>query len=180
MKGSFLGGRLNTTTALFRINDNNRAVADPEHEYYYIAVGRARDQGVEFEVTGEPLPNWNVYAGYTYLDEHYDDDTPDLTDGTDPKHLFKLWTNYKFSQGLLQGVTVGGGMLAQTRISRGVEQGAYAIFNAQVGYRINKHVEVSLQLNNIFNRDYYIRPPGEFYSVFGDRRNAMLTVRSDF
>jgi outer membrane receptor for ferric coprogen and ferric-rhodotorulic acid len=87
---------------------------------------------------------------------------------------------YRFSQGLLRGVTVGGGMLAQTRISRGVEQGAYAIFNAQVGYRINKHVEVSLQLNNIFNRGYYIRPPGSFYSVFGDRRNAMLTVRSDF
>lgn len=117
---------------------------------------------------------------YTYLDEHFDDDTPDLTDGTDPKHLFKLWTNYQITQGMLRGVTVGGGMLAQTRISRGVEQGAYAIFNAQVGYRINKHVNVSLQLNNIFNREYYIRPPGEFFSVFGDTRNAMLTVRTDF
>ncbi len=54
-------------------------------------------------------------------------------------------------------------MLAQTRVSRGVEQGGYAIFNAQVGYRVNKHVDVSLQLNNIFNRGYYIRPPGEFF-----------------
>lgn len=180
LKGSFLGGRLNTTTALFRINDNNRAVDDPDHEYYYIDAGKARDQGFEFEVTGQPLPNWNVYAGYTYLDEHFDNDTADLSDGSDPKHLFKLWTNYQFTQGVMRGASVGGGMLAQTRVSRGVEQGAYAIFNAQVGYRVSKHVDVSLQFNNIFNRGYYIRPPGEFFSVFGDRRNEMLTVRTDF
>lgn len=180
VKGSFLGGKLNANAALFRINDNNRAVSDPEHEYYYLAAGKARDQGFELEVTGQPMPDWNVYAGYTYLDEHYENDAPDLTDGEDPRHLFKLWTNYRFTQGLLRGFNVGGGMLAQTRISRGVEQGAYAIFNAQVGYRFNKHVEASLQLNNIFNRGYYIRPPGEFYSVFGDKRNVMLTVRSDF
>lgn len=180
VKGSFLGGRLNTTAALFRINDNNRAVDDPDHQFYYIAAGKVRDQGLELEVTGQPMPNWNVYAGYTYLDEHYENDSPDLTDGQDPKHLFKLWTNYRFSQGMLSGVTVGGGMLAQTRISRGVEQGAYAIFNAQVGYQFNKHVTASLQLNNIFNRGYYIRPPGAYYSVFGDTRNVMLTVRTDF
>jgi outer-membrane receptor for ferric coprogen and ferric-rhodotorulic acid len=180
VKTSTLGGRLNTNVALFRIDDNNRAVSDPAHQYYYIAAGKARDQGVEVEVTGQPMPNWNVYAGYTYLDERFDNDSPNLTDGQDPKHLFKLWTRYEFTQGMMRGLSIGGGMLAQTRISRGVEQGAYAIFNAQLGYRINKHVEASLQLNNVFNRGYYIRPPGSFYSVFGDRRNVMLTVRSDF
>ncbi|MFM0643261.1 TonB-dependent siderophore receptor [Paraburkholderia bryophila] len=180
LKGSFLHNRLNATVAVFNINDNNRAITDPDHPTGSIAGGKSRDQGVELEISGQPLPNWNVYAGYTYLNVNYENDVPNLTDGTDPKHLFKLWTNYAFTQGMLSGVTIGGGMLAQTRITRGVEQGAYAIFNAQVGYRFNKHVEASLQLNNLFNRDYYIRPPGNFYSVFGDRRNVMLTLRSDF
>jgi outer-membrane receptor for ferric coprogen and ferric-rhodotorulic acid len=180
VKGSFLNNRLNATAAVFRINDKNRAVGDPDHPYYSIAAGKSRDQGFELEVTGEPLPNWNVYAGYTYLNVSYENDQPDLTDGTDPKHLFKLWASYKFTQGMLNRVTVGGGMLAQSQITRGVEQGGYAIFNASVGYRFNRHVETSLQLNNIFNRGYYIRPPGTFYSEFGARRNVMLTVRSDF
>ncbi|WP_244831709.1 TonB-dependent siderophore receptor [Caballeronia sp. TF1N1] len=180
VKSSVLGGRLNTNMALFRINDNNRAVDDPDHQFYYLAAGKARSQGVELEVTGQPMPDWNVYAGYTYLNEHFENDAPGLTDGTDPKHLFKLWTRYQFTQGVMRGVSVGGGMLAQTRISRGVEQGAYAIFDAQVGYRFNKHLEATLQLNNIFDRGYYIRPPGQFYSVFGDRRNVMLSVRTDF
>ena len=134
----------------------------------------------EFEVTGQPTENWNVYAGYTYLNAAYENTAADLSEGTDPKHLFKLWTKYAFSSGKLRGLSVGGGMLAQTQTTRGVVQGGYAIFNAQVGYRFNKHVEASLALNNIFNRDYYLRPPGNFYSVFGDRRNVMLTVRSDF
>ncbi|SAL72702.1 Fe(III)-pyochelin receptor [Caballeronia peredens] len=180
LKGSFLNDRLSATVAAFRINDNNRAVTDPDHPTGAIPGGKSRDQGVELEVAGQLLPNWNVFAGYTYLNVHYDNDAPNLSDGTDPKHLFKLWTNYRFAQGMLSGVSIGGGMLAQTRISRGVEQGAYAIFNAQIGYRFNKHIEASLQLNNIFDREYYVRPPGTFYSVFGDRRNVMLTVRSDF
>ncbi|ARP79718.1 TonB-dependent siderophore receptor [Bordetella genomosp. 8] len=177
LKNSFLDNRLNTTVALFRINDKDRAVTDPDHPTGSIPGGKARDQGVEFEVNGQPTPNWNVYAGYTYLNVKFANDDADLTDGTDPKHLFKLWTKYKFTDGPLQKVSVGGGMLAQTAITRGVTQGGYAIFNATVGYQVNQNVDVSIALNNIFDRDYYIRPPGYFYSVFGDRRNAMLTVR---
>lgn len=180
IKNSFLGGRLNTTAALFRINDNNRAVADPNNPTFSIPAGKVRDQGFEFEVTGQPTENWNIYAGYTYLNASYDNAAADLSEGTDPKHLFKLWTKYAFSRGQLRGLSVGGGMLAQTQTTRGVVQGGYAIFNAEVSYRFNKHVEAAVSLNNIFNRDYYLRPPGNFYSVFGDRRNVMLTVRSDF
>ena len=180
IKNSFLGGRLDTTAALFRINDNDRAIADPDHPDGSIPGGKVRDQGVEFEVNGKPTENWNIYAGYTFLNERFENDAPDSTDGTDPKHLFKLWTNYRFSSGWLRGVSVGGGMLAQTAVSRVYEQGGYAIVNALVGYQVNKHVDVTLTVNNLFNRDYYLRPPGTFFSVFGDKRNAVLTVRSDF
>ncbi|WP_260859007.1 TonB-dependent siderophore receptor [Paraburkholderia sp. BCC1885] len=180
LKGSFLNGRLGATAALFRINTNNVAIDDPNNPTGSIAGGGARNEGFEVEVTGEPLPNWNLYAGYTYLNQDFENQTANYSDGTDPKHLFKLWTTYRLSQGFLNGVTVGGGMLAQSQITRGVEQGGYAIFNAQVGYRFNKHVDASLSLNNIFNREYYVRPPGTFFSEFGDRRNLMLTVRTDF
>lgn len=180
LKGTFLNNRLGATAALFRINVDNVAITDPDHPSGSIAGGKSRDQGFEFEVTGQPLPDWNLYAGYTFLTESFENQTANLSDGTDPKHLFKLWTTYRLSQGFLNGVTIGGGMLAQSSITRGVEQGGYAIFNAQVGYRFNKHVDASLTLNNMFNREYYVRPPGTFYSQFGDRRNLMLTVRTDF
>ncbi|WP_454691430.1 TonB-dependent siderophore receptor [Achromobacter aloeverae] len=177
LKNSFFDDRLNTTVALFRIKDKDRAVTDPDHAIGSIPGGKARNQGIELEVDGQPTPNWNIYAGYTYLNVKFDNDEANLTDGTDPKHLFKLWTKYKFTDGPLRNVSVGGGMLAQTAITRGVTQGGYAIFNATVGYQVNRNVDVSIALNNIFDRDYYIRPPGNFYSVYGDGRNAMLTLR---
>lgn len=180
LKTSLFDGRLSTTAAVFRINDNQRAIADPDHPTGSIAGGRARDQGIEFEVSGQPTSNWNVYAGYTYLSTSFVNDSPNLTDGTDPKHLFKLWTNYRITDGMFDGVSIGGGMLAQSAVSRGVMQGGYAIYNAKIAYQVNRHIAVSLQVNNLFNRSYYLRPPGGFFSVFGDRRNAMLTVRSDY
>jgi outer membrane receptor for ferric coprogen and ferric-rhodotorulic acid len=177
LKNAFFDDRLNTTLALFRINDDNRAISDPNHAIGSIPGGKARNQGVELEVSGQVLPNWNVYAGYTYLNVKFDSDEANLTDGTDPKHLFKLWTNYRLTEGALKDVTLGGGVLSQSDTYRGVTQGGYAIFNAQVGYKVNRNVDVALQVNNLFNRDYYIRPPGRFFSVFGDGRNAMLTLR---
>ena len=176
LKGSFVHGRLSATAAAFRVDDNHRAITDPDHPNASLAGGKAHDEGVEIEVNGQPLPHWNVYAGYTYLNVGYDDDTPNLTDGTDPRHLFKLWTSYELSQGLFSGLRVGGGMLAQSAITRGVEQGDYAIFNSQIGYRFNRHFDAMLSLNNLFDRKYYIRPPGSFYSVFGDTRNALLSI----
>lgn len=180
VKNSFLQDRLSTTMALFYLEDNGRAVSDPNNPRGSVPAGRARNQGVELEVSGKPTNNWNLYAGYTYLDIHFDNDGANLTDGTDPRNLFKLWTNYRFTEGALKGWNIGGGMVAQSSISRGVTQGGYAVYNAQIGYQVNRHVNVALQINNLFDRDYYLRPPGRFFSVFGDKRNAMLTVRTDF
>ncbi|MFM0044200.1 hypothetical protein PQR05_07275 [Paraburkholderia sediminicola] len=52
------------------------------------------------------MPNWNGYTGYTYLNVNYENDAPDLTDGTDPKHVLRIWTNYTFMQCLTNGVTI--------------------------------------------------------------------------
>lgn len=180
LKSTLFDGRLTSTAAVFRLNDDHRAVTDPDNPNYSVAGGKARGQGFEFEVNGEPLPNWNLYAGYTLLNMHYEDDSPNLTDGTDPKHLFKLWTTYRLSQGSLRGLTVGGGMLMQSSTRRDVAQGGYAVFGAQIGYRFNKHLSADITVNNLFDRKYYLRPPGTFYSQFGDRRNAMLTVRAEY
>jgi outer membrane receptor for ferric coprogen and ferric-rhodotorulic acid len=84
------------------------------------------------------------------------------------------------AHGPLRGVSIGGGMPARTWISRGVKQGRHAIFNARLGSRINQHVAASWQANNLFNHDDAIRPPSAFFSVFGDRRDVMPTVRPDF
>jgi outer-membrane receptor for ferric coprogen and ferric-rhodotorulic acid len=186
LKGTFMNGRLLATVAAFRIDNDHYAISDPSNPSYYLDAGKVRSQGWETEVSGEPLPGWNLYAGYTLLSTRYlngGSSTGQTYDLEEPRSLFKLWTTYHLQSGPLRGWSFGGGMLAQSATSRGssaYEQGGYAVFDAQVGDQINKHVSASLTLNNMFNRVYYVRVPSTYFGEFGDRRNVMLTVRTDF
>lgn len=189
VKGEFLDGRLTANVAAFRMTDTNRAVADPFHPTGSIAAGAARSQGWEAEVTGQVTRNWNVYAGYTLLNTRFDNDPQQggqSLDGEEPQHLFKLYTTYKFSpdmlNGWLDGLRIGGGVRIQSSTYRtvGSAQGGYAVWDAMLAYRFNRHLEAQLNVNNVFNRDYYARVPSTFYGIYGERRNVMLTLRADY
>ena len=65
--GSSCENRLSLNTALFRIEKTDARTAEPG-SLVQTLDGKQRSQGFEIEVVGRPLPNWNIFAGYTYLD----------------------------------------------------------------------------------------------------------------
>ncbi|KFD27441.1 hypothetical protein IH86_15105 [Sphingobium yanoikuyae] len=186
LKGTFLNGRLNASGAWFRIDNDHYSISDPLHTGFSIDSGKVRSQGWDFEVSGEPVPNWNVFAAYSRLKTVFLNggaSTGASYDLEEPRNLFKLWTTYRFQQGAMRGWLIGGGVYAQSATSRLAaiyKQPAYAVFNSQVGYQINKNINASLSLNNMFDKKYYSRTPGSVFGAFGDRRNVMLTVRTSF
>ncbi|MDQ8035359.1 MAG: TonB-dependent siderophore receptor [Bordetella sp.] len=197
VKGEFFDGRLNASLAVFRIQDKNRSVVDGDHVgcdgtptgTCYRSAGLVQSQGWEAEISGSPVPGWDIMAGYTYTNAKLLRDSDPANEGTRfgadvlPKHLFKLYTQYRFNRddfgGALQGWRVGMGLHAQSGVyTSAVTQGTYATVSARVGYQIDKHWDVALAVNNLFNREY-LRTPGYgiFYNIYGEPRNAMLTVR---
>lgn len=182
-KGGFLDNRLNATVAVFRINGDNLEMGDQEHPNYYVTTGAVRSQGWEAEVSGSPLPNWNVIAGYTQVNTSYTSSPTDQGqsyNGETPRNLFKLWNTYRFAQGPLQGLTVGGGMYVQSntwRIDPQYHQSGYALFSGKVGYQFNQHLEANVVVNNLFDKRYYDRAPSSYFAEYGAPRNVMLTVR---
>ena len=184
IKGSFLNDRLQSSLALFRINDEHRAIDDPDHPVGSVAGGKVRSDGVEVELNGNILPQWDVYASYTYLTANYRNDPAfgnGRFDDEEPRQQAKLWTTWHFRGGALDGFRVGGGVRAQSETDRGyVKQGGYALVDLQAGYRFNKHLDTSLTLNNVFDKDYYARVPSSFFSERGEPRNVMLTVSIDY
>ncbi|MAM75878.1 MAG: TonB-dependent siderophore receptor [Tistrella sp.] len=183
-KGTFLNGALNASAALFHIIDHNRAVTDPDNPDYYVAAGKVRSQGAEIEINGEPLPGWSVMAGYTYLETKYLDDPNSLGqvyDLQEPKHNFKLWTTYRIGEIDQPGFQIGGGIRALSKTSRGGPfQPAYAVVDAQIGYRLNGQWSATLTVNNLLDKTYYIRVPARFYGLYGDPRNFTVTLRKSF
>lgn len=198
IKGELMDGRLNTSLALFRIEETDRAIAvtDPiVDNCCYASDGEVRSEGVEVQVYGQLQPDWQVGAGYTYNTSEYLDDPEN--EGQPyrtftPRHLLKLWTNYRLP-GAWDAWSVGAGLNAQSDIySEGgrppvrVEQGGFAIADMRVGYRINQHWSAGLNINNLFDRKYYNRlgsanfGPATMGNVYGQPRNLMLTVRAKY
>jgi len=54
------------------------------------------------------------------------------------------------------------------------EQGGYAIWSAQASYKIDNRWTAALNINNLFDKHYYLDALQTFY---GDPQNIMLTVR---
>ncbi|AIR88589.1 TonB-dependent receptor [Pseudomonas cremoricolorata] len=197
IKGEWFDGRLNASAAYFRTKQDNKAVLDGDlttptgNSAYKAGTGQETD-GIDLELAGALTPDWNVYAGYTYLHFRRVD-----SDGRqDPSHLFKASTTYRLS-GALDRLTLGAGVTAQTNIravsspagqpSNGISTGpsdvnwsGYAIWNALAKYQVTDDTSVTLNANNLFDKHYYTRYGFYAGAIYGDPRSLSLTVNTAF
>ncbi|MBD9485565.1 TonB-dependent siderophore receptor [Pseudomonas sp. PDM14] len=203
IKGEYFGGALNASLAVFQIDQLNRAATDTSvgpicnGATCYKAAGKVRSQGIDLELQGALTENWQVGAGYTYTRAHYIKDQNPANknqrfDTDTPEHLFKLSTTYRF-QGPLEKLRVGGNVYWQSRMyndvaligtTHRIEQGSYAVADVMAGYEINKNLDLQLNANNIFDREYYSAIGYDVVwgstDTYGDPRNYMLTAKYSF
>ncbi|MFJ1299220.1 TonB-dependent siderophore receptor [Pseudomonadota bacterium AL_CKDN230030165-1A_HGKHYDSX7] len=194
IKGELLDGRVNTSFAVFRIDQKNRAQQDLTStctvgDICYVSSGKVRSQGFDAEISGEIARGWQLFAGYTFNTLKFLNDTEVSSTNfgrtMTPKHIFRLWSDYRLP-GEWSAWTLGGGVnyqtgsYTETRSVR-VSQAPYAVWNARVGYQINKNWSAALNVNNLFDKTYYqtIGAPG-WGSFYGEPRSATLTVRGTF
>ncbi|MBI6951581.1 TonB-dependent siderophore receptor [Pseudomonas sp. CCOS 191] len=205
IKGEYFDGALNASLAVFRIDQENRAVEVDDKSVCragqftcYEASGEVRSQGIDFEVQGALTEQWQIGAGYTYARVHTIKDAKNpanvnkpLSSDT-PEHQLKLFTTYRF-QGPLEKLRVGGGVTWQSRMYNDfsvadggryrLEQGAYAVTDLMAGYAVNQHLDLQLNANNVFDRKYYSSISSSVNyggDTFGDPRNLMLTAKYSF
>ncbi|MBV4507294.1 TonB-dependent receptor [Pseudomonas sp. BW13M1] len=197
IKGEYFDGRLNTSLAIFQTNLENMPEAlsvSPTcgvtgTSKCYEAGAKVRNRGFELEISGEPLENWNVSAGYTYSDPEY---VAGGSKGSDyyrkiPRRLLKVSTDYRLP-GVFDQWRVGGDVYAQSRTAADVtgytiEQGGYALLNLHAHYQINQQFSVQYNLNNVLDKTYYQSLPtsnnfGGLY--YGDPRNFAVTLRYQY
>jgi outer membrane receptor for ferric coprogen and ferric-rhodotorulic acid len=190
LKGELLDGRVNTSIALFRYDQENRAVEDPNSNdacgggNCSTASGKVRSQGLEAEISGEVLDGLQLTAGYTYNTTKYLED-PDNQGKVfslwTPKHMLRVWSDYQFS-GDWSRVSTGLGFTTQSHTlgyERSFTVPGYTVWNARVAYQLSPEIGLALNANNLFDKTYY--NPGynqlNGSNNFGDPRNVMLSVK---
>lgn len=187
LKGEFLDRRLQAHAAVFRIDDRDRAIADPADTTASIPGGEVRSEGLELEASGQVAPGWQLLAGYAYTKTEYIQ-APTAQLGqvfapATPKHVLNLSSRYAFREGALRGFSVGGGLswrssfYAQSGAVRLIS-GNYALANLQLGYAVDDHVELGLSVDNLFDKKYYekVSGPGR-QNFYGAPRSAVLALK---
>lgn len=189
IKGSFLNKRLNTSAAIFQIDDQNRSLFDNRYpnDDYYISAGKAQSRGFEAEAMGKINRNLDLSIGYSYLQTEYlkDANNQGLPVNTaEPKHSLKLWTHYTIPQGFFENIQLGMGLNAVSEYygSRGTQldrkQGGYTLINAMLSYPLNSHVTLALNGQNLTDKKYYATTGSiNTYNTYGTPRNFNFLVK---
>jgi len=183
LKGSFMGGRLNTSFALFEIRDNNRALAVTGMPGVFVNAGQVAISGYEFEISGKLTPEWEVYAGYTNLKTQF------LSGGTgdfrtyQPRHVFNVWNKYTFLDGPLTNFHIGlGGRYVSefytgTTPAARVSEDGYIVADMQIGYKVSQNVQGTFTITNLFDEVYYSRVGSvALFNFYGEPRAWNLKV----
>ena len=143
--------------------------------------GLARVQGVEFGFAGRVTNEWQLYAGYSYLDSKISETTNLAELGrhlpSTPPHNFTLWTTYQITPKW----TVGGGAIYQADAFVNITNTAYVPsfwrFDAMTSYQITPTTLVQFNIYNLTDELYY----SQYYqghAVPAPGRYASLSVRT--
>ncbi|MFT4174433.1 MAG: TonB-dependent siderophore receptor [Rhodocyclaceae bacterium] len=174
-KGAFMGGRLNVGAAIYQVEQDNFAVAEPglyapDGSQAYRAESGTKTRGFELEASGEIMRDWQVSAGFA---RNLVQDSQGLALNTQiPRNTAKLFTSYRIAA-IGNGLTVGGGLTWQgMTYSDNIrpnnvrfEQGSYTVVDVMARYPITQKVAVSLNVYNLFDKKYYTSTSSAYYGA---------------
>lgn len=177
-KWNLFGNRLLVSGDVFDEHHSNAAVETAPG--LFAQVGKTTVKGVEVSANGSITENWNLIAGYSYLDAKivsggglYGEVGVQLPNT--PRSTVSLWSTYHVSD-----VTVGAGAYY-----RGSQIGyagppnetidGYWRFDTMARWQINPHVAVQLNVQNLFNKFYYSKD-FYWYALPAPGRTFLATV----
>ncbi len=193
LKGSFFNGRLNGNFAVYEITQRNVLAGDPYDLENLIETGEQRSRGVEWDVSGFVLPNFQVLASYGYADteilEHGDGELVGERIGGAPEHSANFWGRYDITNGIFNGIGIGFGAQYSGDKYSWYAYGAadrlllpdYTVLDGALYYKpVNSNLQLILKVNNLTDENYWAGALNQFRLAPGAPRNVLLTVTYKF
>lgn len=182
IKGEYFDGALNASLSVFRIEQDGVAeldgkqISNPGQDAYRSADGVV-SKGFEIDLAGQITDRLSLDFGIANFKAE---------DASGAKFNTKAsrTTANLFAKYLIDGFTLGGGLQYKSEYYTGsgatqITQDAYTIANAMLGYKLNKNTNLQLNVNNIFDKEYY-DGIGNNSMVYGDPRNFTFNLKYSF
>lgn len=188
-KWSLLEDALGLNLALFRTETTNARTTGATGLLEY--VGERRIDGVEVGFNGKPLPFWNIFGGYTYMDSKIRNPGGAASAAVNlgkpfpntPKHSFTAWTTVDVADRF----QIGGGAIYNSKqygsfgtvanvgtVERSIP--GYWRFDATAAVDVTDNIALRVNVQNLTNKRYYDRTYTTHYVAIAPGRSAFATL----
>ncbi|WP_295691565.1 TonB-dependent siderophore receptor [uncultured Maricaulis sp.] len=172
---------LSFTAALFRLERGQFTTIDPDDPSIVTTVAGSTTEGFELQLVGELADGWTVNAGYSYLDGvveggGFDGNATRQT----PEHMVSLWNRYQINGELAIAVGATYQDAYFVREDNGVELPGYTRFDAAVFYDLSQETRIQLNVENLFDTDYFPDAHSNSNISTGEPLNARLSISHEF
>ncbi len=171
------------TAAIYRLDRSNTRAAGPTPGSV-VLTGEQRSRGLELGLERSVSDRWQISAGYAWQKAEITKTTAAAPEGREvplvPRHTFSLWNRYDVTDALGLGL----GVIARTKsyasISNAVKLPGYARVDAAIFYEFAEGIEAQLNVENIFNADYFPTAHNDNNIAPGAPTTARATLRFGF
>ncbi|WP_131669855.1 TonB-dependent siderophore receptor [Psychrobacter pygoscelis] len=153
------------TGSVFRINQTNVLVDDPENYDFQIQQGEVRSQGVELEAKTKIGNNSNLIAAYAYTDARTVEASPLYPEkegqrvSNVPFNTLSLWGDYRFANFGMPQLKVGVGVRYKDEALlpySSTKYPSYTVVDAMASYDWSDNINLALNINNLLDKEYII------------------------
>jgi len=185
-KWDLLNERLSLTAALFKTEKTNARTYDPISNEVTLD-GDVEVKGFEMGATGHLTDQWEVMAGYTYLDAKtvkYASGKNTHFDGNQAKFIApnsgSIWTTYALTDRwkIGGGANYVGERYTDDANTRTLD--AYWRYDAMLAYRVNKNLDLQLNVLNLTDETYYDASHVGMFAIVAPGRSAELAANVRF
>ena len=180
-----LAPQLTLSVAAFRLDRDDVRSANPLNPGFFVQTGQQRTEGVEVGLQGQLTPWWQVFAGYANLDSEITKTTSSAAKGAKvglvPDQMASLWNRFELGQGWGLGLGVIHQSSSYTSFSNTVKLPAFTRVDGAVYYTFaGGKTRVALNVENLFDKDYFATAHSDNNISPGAPLNARLTLNTSF
>ena len=175
---------LSFTTAIYRLNRTNTRAIDPNDPTRIVQTGSQRTNGYEIGLNGSITRAWRIAGGYAYQDAFITSATTTARTGAQvaqvPHHNFSLWNNYQIHSRLGAGL----GLIHRSDMFAAVDNTVilpgYTRADAAVFISLTERVRLQANIENLFDKKYYINADGNNNISPGSSRAVRVGLTARF
>ncbi|CAN5687134.1 TonB-dependent siderophore receptor [soil metagenome] len=176
---------LNASAAIYQLDRSNVPVPDPLDVTKTILVDGQRSKGLELGLSGKISEQWSIMGGYAYQDAKITKaQSASVRAGATlaqvPRHSASLWNRYDFTSvwGAGLGVVYRGAIFAST--DNTVELPGFTRLDAALYYTINRKLNVQINVENLFDKNYYASANSNNNITPGSPRGVRIGLHAKF